>query len=80
MGLSRETRLRPGCGHFYPELRTGWELAQNVAARVTDHIVSRRGYAAVLNRRILPDEHFEFRGGSSIRPGGRLSRVTDGRR
>ena len=80
MGLSRETRLRPGCGHFYPELRPGWEVAQNVAARVFDRLVTRQGYAAVLGRRVLPDDHFEFRGGSSIRPGGRLSRLTDGRR
>lgn len=80
MGLSREARLRPGCSHFYPELRPGWEVAQNVAARVADRIVTRQGYAAVLSRRVLPDDHFEFRGGSSIRPGGRLSRLIDGRR
>ena len=80
MGLSRETRLRPGCAHFYPELRPGWEVAQNVAARVFDRLVTRQGYAAVLSRRVLPEDHFEFRGGSSIRPGGRMSRLTDGRR
>lgn len=80
MGLSRETRLRTGCGHLYPEVRPGWEVAQNVAARVADRLVSRHGYVALLRRRVLPDEHFEFRGGSSIRPGGRLSRMTDGRR
>ena len=80
MGLSRETRMRPGCSHFYPELRPGWEVAQNVAARVADRLVTRQGYAAVLSHRVLPDHHFEFRGGSSIRPGGRLSRLTDGRR
>jgi hypothetical protein len=55
-------------------------VAQNVAARVADRLVSRQGYAALLSRRVLPDDHFEFRGGSSIRPGGRLSRMTDGRR
>ena len=80
MGMSREAKLRPGFGQVYPELRAGWEVAQNVAGRVADKIVSRQGYAALLNRRVLPDEHFEFRGGSSIRPGGRLSRLTDGRR
>jgi hypothetical protein len=80
MGLSRETRMRPGYGHVYPELRPGWEAAQRVAARVADRLLSRHGYAALLRRRVLPDEHFEFRGGSSIRPGGRLSRLTDGRR
>ena len=80
MGLSRETRLRPGCGHYYPELRPGWEVAHNVATRVADRLVSRRGYVALLSRRVLPEEHFEFWGGSSILPGGRLSRLTDGRR
>ena len=80
MGLSREARLRTGCGQLYPDLRPGWEVAQTVAARVADRLVSRQGYAALLRRRVLPEEHFEFRGGSSIRPGGRLSRLTDGRR
>ena len=80
MGLSRETRLRPGYGHAYPELRPGWEVAQSVAARVADRLLSRHGYAALLRRRVLPDEHFEFRGGSGFRPGGRLSRLMDGRR
>jgi hypothetical protein len=80
MGLSRETRLRPGLTQLYPELRPGWEVAQIVAARVAERILARHGYAGLLNRRVLPDEHFEFRGGSSIRPGGRRSRQTDGRR
>jgi hypothetical protein len=80
MGLSREARLRPGCGQHYPELRPGWEAAQNVAAKVAERIVSRQGYVGLLSRRVLLDEHFEFRGGSSIRPGGRLSRLSDGRR
>lgn len=80
MGLSRETRVRPGFGHLYPELRSGWEAAQEAARRLADRIVSRQGYAAVLKGRVMPEEHFEFRGGSSIRPGGRLSRMSDGRR
>lgn len=80
MGLSRETRLRPGFSLLYPEVRPGWEVAQSVARRVADRILARRGYAGLLNRRVLPEEHFEFRGGSSIRPGGRLSRLSDGRR
>jgi hypothetical protein len=65
---------------LYPELRSGWEAAQEAARRLADRIVSRQGYAAVLKGRVLPEEHFEFRGGSSIRPGGRLSRMSDGRR
>jgi hypothetical protein len=80
MGLSRETRLRSGFGHLYPELRPGWEVAQNVAGRVSDRILATRGYAALLKGRVLRDDHFEFRGGMSMRLGGRLSRVSDGRR
>ena len=80
MGLSRETRVRSGFSHLYPELRAGWEAAQAAARRVADRILAHRGYAALMKGRVLPDEHFEFRGGSSIRPGGRLSRISDGRR
>jgi hypothetical protein len=80
MGLSRESRVRPGFGQLYPELRPGWDAAQVVAHRVADRILTRRGYAALLKGRVLPDAHFEFRGGSSIRPGGRLSRLSDGSR
>jgi hypothetical protein len=80
MGLSREARVRAGFGHLYPELRAGWESAQNLARRVADRILARHGYAALLKGRVLSEEHFEFRGGSSIRLGGRLSRLSDGRR
>jgi hypothetical protein len=65
---------------LYPELRFGWEAAEEAARRLADRIVSRQGYAALLKGRVLSEEHFEFRGGSSIRPGGRLSRMCDGRR
>jgi hypothetical protein len=80
MGLSREARVRSGFGHLYPELRFGWEAAEEAARRLADRIVSRQGYAALLKGRVLSEEHFEFRGGSSLRPGGRLSRMCDGRR
>ena len=80
MGLSREVRVRQGFGQLYPELRPGWDAAQAAARRVADRLLSRQGYAAILKGRVLPEEHFEFRGGSSMRPGGRLSRMSDGRR
>jgi len=80
MGLSRETRVRPGFGQLYPELRPGWDAAQAAARRVADRILTRQGYAGLLKGRVLSDLHFEFRGGSSMRPGGRLSRLSDGRR
>jgi hypothetical protein len=80
MGLTREVRVRSGFGHLYPEIRPGWDAAASAARLVSDRIVAQQGYAAVLKGRVLPDEHFEFRGGSSIRPGGRRSRLSDGRR
>ena len=80
MGLTREARVRGGFGHLYPELRPGWDSAQKAARRIADRMLVRQGYAALLKGRVLHDEHFEFRGGSSIRPGGRLSRLSDGRR
>ena len=80
MGLSREARIRPGFAHVYPELRAGWEAAANAARRVADRILAQHGYAGLLKERLLSDEHFEFRGGSSIRPGGHVSRLSDGRR
>ena len=81
MGLNREVRVRSGHGHLYPEIRPGWDSADTIAHRVADRLLAQRGYVAVLKGRVLPDVHFEFRGGgSSIRPGGRLSRLSDGRR
>jgi hypothetical protein len=80
MGLSREVRVRSGCGHLYPEIRPGWEAATSVAQRIEQRILAREGYVGLLKTRVLSDRHFEFRGGSSIRPGGRLSRLSDGRR
>ncbi|MGH7515266.1 MAG: hypothetical protein ACREOQ_20370, partial [Gemmatimonadales bacterium] len=62
-----------------PELRPGY-AAQDAARRLADRLLAQQGYAALLKGRVLPEEHFEFRGGSSIRPGGRLSRMSDGRR
>jgi hypothetical protein len=80
MGLSRETRVRPGYGHLYPEIRPGWDAADAVARRIAERILAQQGYVGVLKGRVLPERHFEFRGGSSIRPGGLHSRLSDGRR
>lgn len=83
MALNREVRVKPGHGHLYPEARLGtWEQAAVVARRVADRILARQGYAALLHARVLPDAHFEFRGGppDDLRPGGRVSRLGDRRR
>jgi hypothetical protein len=83
MALNREARVKAGFGHLYPEARLGtWETAAALARRVADRILERQGYAALLHGRVLPEPHFEFRGGppQDIRPGGRVSRLADRRR
>lgn len=83
MPLSREARVKNGHGHLYPEARTGaWEAASAVARRVADRVLARQGYAALLHGRVLPEDHFDFRGGppNDLRPGGRVSRLADTKR
>ena len=55
-------------------------VAETLARQVSDRVLARQGYAGLLRGRVLPESHFEFRGGppGHIRPGGRLSRVIDG--
>ena len=83
MALSREVRVKAGHSHLYPEVRPGtWEKAATIARRVADRILARQGYAALLHGRVLPEAHFEFRGGppDDLRPGGRVSRLADRKR
>lgn len=83
MALNREVRLKTGGAHLYPEARVGtWESAAALARRVGERIVARQGYAALLHGRVLPESHFEFRGGppEDLRPGGRVSRLGDRKR
>jgi hypothetical protein len=83
MALSREVKVKAGSGHLYPEARLGgWEPAAVLARRVADRILARQGYAALLHGRVLPESHFEFRGGppEHQRPGGRVSRLGDQKR
>lgn len=83
MALTREVRVKPTFGHLYPDIRSGsWESAAAVAGRVADRMLTQRGYAALLGRRVLSDAHFEFRGGppEELRPGGRVSRLADRQR
>ncbi len=64
MALSREVKVKAGFGHLYPEARIGgWEPAAVLARRVADRMLARQGYAALLHGRVLPESHFEFRGG-----------------
>jgi hypothetical protein len=75
----REARLRPEWAKLYPGLETGsWVVAAQLVPLVLRHrLQTEAGWEFA--RRILVDEHFEFRGG---RPrddtwSGLLSRVDD---
>jgi hypothetical protein len=62
---SREARLRPEFAALYPGLRAGeWSPAATTADRVLAGCLLRGG-GLVVRRRVLPDAHFEFRGGES---------------
>ena len=75
----REARLRPEHAHRYPDLRTArWEAAATVADRVLAGWLLRARPIA-LGDRVLPDGHFEFRGGGERdrEPGGVRPRRED---
>ena len=63
MTLIRVARLRPEFAHLYPELAAGqWLSASEVGATILmSQLKSSR--PPMLGERLLPDGHFEFRGG-----------------
>lgn len=66
--MLREARLRPEYAHLYPMLRAGaWEAAAVIADKVVAIRIQQLADAYVLHDRVLPDAHFEFRGGSPRR-------------
>jgi hypothetical protein len=80
-GRGRETRIRPQYRGLYEGLQgPEWEPVESMLERVADLPPEVRGKVASASRsRVLPDDHFEFRG-TSPRPEGfppQLSRVTD---
>ena len=63
--MLREARLRPEYAHLYPMLRAGaWEAAAVIADKVVAIRIQQLADAYVLHDRVLPDAHFEFRGGT----------------
>ena len=64
MTIVREARLRPAYAHLYPELRADeWMAATEVGATILmSQLRSQRPLS--LGECLLPDEHFEFRGGA----------------
>jgi hypothetical protein len=76
----REARLRPEWNHLYPGLEPGvWMVAAQLVPLVLRHRLQDQP-TWEFTKRILMDDHFEFRGGRQ-RDGswsGVLSRVEDG--
>ena len=67
----REARLRKGYAGLYPGLKPGvWMPVEKLLRHVTDLIHKDRSKSGVITgRRLLHDDHFEYRG-TSARPDG----------
>lgn len=74
--MRREARLRPEYAQLYPMLEAGrWEPASAVAQKVAAIRLLQLADNFVLHDRVLPDAHFEFRGGSTRRNDAGCSRA-----
>jgi hypothetical protein len=61
----RQARLRPEFAHVYPWLNWGsWETAESVANRVMTWLLTEHRGSIAGTDRVLPSEHFDFRGPS----------------
>jgi hypothetical protein len=77
--MRREARLRLEYAQLYPMLEAGrWELATAVAQKVAATRLLQLADNFVLHDRVLPDAHFEFRGGSARRNDAGCSRGESG--
>jgi hypothetical protein len=62
----RQARLRPEYASLYPGLEPGvWEDADDLAEQLLTQHLLRPSPGFMLSGRVLPVEHFEFRGGDS---------------
>jgi hypothetical protein len=61
----REARLRPEFAHLYPGLSSGeWESAARVAEAVLANLMLQELAESPADERVLPEQHFDFRGGA----------------
>jgi hypothetical protein len=77
----REARLRPEFAHLYPSIVADcWNSAAVTADRIVVWLLRRPNASWVATDRILPPEHFEFRGESPRpdKPPAPLTRRGDG--
>lgn len=64
----REARLRPEFAHLYPAITAGqWESAAILADRLVSLMLRNPPSRFIVTDRILPPEHFDFRG-DALRP------------
>jgi hypothetical protein len=62
----RQARLRPDYASLYPGLEPGvWQDADDLAEQLLTQHLLRPSPGFMLSGRVLPVEHFEFRGGDS---------------
>jgi hypothetical protein len=74
----RRARLRPQYARHYPRLVADLWLGARSAARALRRSDPKTRQRELKGERILPDGHFEFRGGKlGDRPSGLLSRSSD---
>jgi len=77
MTIIREARLRPEYSDLYPEIEAGaWLPASQVGATILMSQL-RAAHPKRLGDRLLPEDHFDFRGGQ-IRGGATELRTRDG--
>jgi hypothetical protein len=59
----REARLKPQFAHLYPAITAGhWDSAAVLADRMVSWLLRNPSPRIVSTGRILPPEHFDFRG------------------
>jgi hypothetical protein len=75
----REARLRPEFTHLYPGLTPGqWEPASRIAEAVLANLMLQQLGEAPSADRLLPEQHFEFRGGAPTTRSSKRGRAADG--
>jgi hypothetical protein len=75
----REARLRSEFAHLYPGLTPGqWEPASRIAEAVLANLMLQQLGEVPSTDRLLPEQHFEFRGGVSSPRSAKRGRAADG--
>jgi hypothetical protein len=75
----REARLRPNFAQLYPTLTPGeWQPAARIAEALLANVLLHEMTDSPSPDRLLPEEHFEFRGGAEPGRGDARERAADG--